>query len=102
VGGAAACGSWLFALHAARLNASKIVHQALAGLRIVAPPDRLVSDMSVLYLTMSFVVLSDSLGFSQDHYIYRIREATRRYAKYVCFCGDEQDRQPARGEDCHA
>jgi hypothetical protein len=36
VGGAAACGSWLFELHAARLNASKIIYQALAGLRIMA------------------------------------------------------------------
>jgi hypothetical protein len=61
VGGAAACGSWLFELHAARLNTSKIIHQALAGLRIVAPPDHLVSNLSVLHLTMSLVVLTDSL-----------------------------------------
>jgi hypothetical protein len=61
VGGAAACGSSLFELHAARLNASKIIHQALAGLRIVAPPDHRVSNMSVLYLIMSLVVWIDSL-----------------------------------------
>jgi hypothetical protein len=61
--GAAACGAWLFELHAARLNASASnrERQARAGLGISMPPDHIGSDLSALYLSTPPVILLDSL-----------------------------------------